>query len=168
MGLAGYIDRDRTLNDTMSYDMFSSHGISYLRGEKLKEVTPFKETKKITAFYRNWGFPGGDIEIIRKHIYSLLDSFTKVIFVYPIGYDEEKIKYCKQCYGELLQCIEKENGIDEIIQLDRLDKSFFVSVYDSYVRNEISKKRACSFVEYYLSCRVRGMKLLEQKDKEIL
>lgn len=167
MGLAGYIDRDKTLNENMNDEILSSQGISYIRREKVKEVTSFQGVKRINAFYRNWGFPNADIEHIRKCIYTLLESFPNRRF-YIIEPKEEELEYCKQCYNELMKCIAKENGFDEIIQVERFDKDFFTSIYCQYVRKEISKKRACSFIEHYLSCRVRGMKLLNEKDKEIL
>ena len=168
MGLVGYVDRDRTLNDTMNYEWASSYGISYARVEKISNATPIQGPKKINALYRDWGFPGGDIVQIKKRIHALLDSFSKEIFIYPVGRIEDNIIHCRQCYNELMKCVAKENGLKEIIPLERFDIVFFTSIYWQYVEKEISKKKACSFVEHYLSCRVRGMKLLDEKDKEIL
>ena len=48
---------------------------------------------------------------------------------YPVGYDEEALNYSKQCYNELMRCVAKGNGFDEILQLEHWDRHFFSSIY---------------------------------------
>lgn len=187
-GLAGFVDENGILIGTMDYELNNSYSLRDLMSEKSRKVSPIQKPEKLIALYKDWGFQAADIKQIRKYIEAFVDSagvtiidslFYNQELNYYVGNDwsygypararyEESHAHSVQCFKELMQCVAEQNGFDEIIRLKPLDEDIFSTICWQYKRKEITRERAVSFLEYFLSCRVKGMKTLDEKDKEVL
>lgn len=187
-GLAGFVDKDGTLIGTMNYELSHSYSLRGLVSEKSKNTESMQKTEKMIALYKDWGFPGADITIIRRCIKAFADSAWDTIMD-SFGYNEEcrwyitdpnfdypatkqyqkSLAHSEQCFKELMQCVAEQNGFDKLIRLEPGDREIFEEICWRYAfHRNITVEQAVSFLEYYLSCRVKGMKTLDEKDREVL
>lgn len=174
MGLVGYNDRDRKNNESMNDTFSSMTGISYLKKEKIKEVTKDRAVNFIAeGWFPKTILPNGAMEEFNNKIDSLILFFSKMERdISHIAYDPKdsrrKRNYsiieeeCEKLY-KYLETIFQFSGFRTVSNVEQI-----CAFYTSGVLNDRkSKKNIRENIKHYCLCHVDAMKALTEEEKSI-
>ena len=168
MGLAGYNDRDRNNNETMCENLSSSLGISYIKKEKIKDVTPKQLLERrednILRTYNPESFiPPEYILVFQEDLMQLINKCRKIpdaAFCFR-PYMDSQFDEAREQYKKILQSLESIFKVDIIY----FPEDFFRFAQSCDKRRNVSKKKLCKIFEDLLLYKVDIAKKITDEDK---
>lgn len=154
MGIAGYNDRDRSNNERMFDELSSSLGISYLKKEKFRDVTPQNksENRILRTFNPESTIPPEYVGNFEKELKVLVEAYRSIPknAVCNRPYSDCYFDKAKEQYKKIICLLTDIFHVDITYYEDNFFTLYFLCTNDE----KASKKSLCRFLNDVLLCKV--------------